>query len=93
MEDLEEREGGGRGKLTLLFLKTTVPPWISLAFREGSLHVTSKFAFRLLCCSREFCFLPCCTASVVPMMAGQAAMEVMIPRGMVVQDTENDLVV
>lgn len=90
----KERKKGEGEELTLLFLKTTVPPWISRAFRDGSLHVTSRFAFRLLCCSREFCFLPCWTASVVPMMAGQAAMEVIIPRGMMdIQNTENDLIV
>lgn len=71
------------GELTLLFRNTTVPPWISRALRDGSLHVTSRFAFRLRCFSRVFCFWPWWTASVVPMMAGHAAMDVMIPKGIV----------
>jgi hypothetical protein len=67
---------------TFLSLRTTVPLCISRAFRDGSEQDTERFAFRLLCFSRAFCFWPDRTASVVPMMAGQAAMDVRIPSTM-----------
>ena len=42
--------------------------------------MTRRFDFFPRCASRLFCVWPCRTASVVPMIAGHAAIDVIIPR-------------
>lgn len=65
---------------TLLFLNTTKPPSICAFLDDLLEQFTIKFDFCPRCFSFAFFFCPCLTASVVPMMAGHAAMAVKRPR-------------
>lgn len=56
---------------------------MSLALRLGSEQVTRRFDFLPRCDCFLFWDWPCRTASVVPMMAGHAAIDVMIPSTMI----------
>lgn len=66
--------------LTFLFRNTKVPPFISRALLDGSKQETCIFDFRPLCDCLAFCRWPCRTASVVPMIDGQAAIDVRMPK-------------
>lgn len=61
------------GQHTFPLLSTTWQPLISLPARVRVEQFTTRFVLRPRCFSRAFCLWPCRTASVVPMMAGQAA--------------------
>lgn len=47
-----------------------------------------RLVFRPRCCSRALAFCPCWIASVVPMMAGQAAMAVKRPNTIVLSSVD-----
>jgi hypothetical protein len=81
-----ENEYRGRGSTevgelthTLFSLSTTSHPSISRPALEACEHETERFVLSPRCFSRALCLWPWRTASVVPMIAGQAAMAVRIP--------------
>ena len=73
---------GAAAKRTLWSFNTTMPPFICRLCDEFFVHVATRCVFWPRCCSLLFCAWPWRTASVVPMMAGHAAMAVRIPRTM-----------
>jgi hypothetical protein len=67
------------GSRTLFSLRTTSHPSISRPAFVAREHATARFVFNPRCFSRAFCLWPWRTASVVPIMAGHAAIAVRIP--------------
>jgi hypothetical protein len=66
----------------LFSLSTTSHPSISRPAFEAREHEIERFVLRPRCFSRALCLWPWRTASVVPMIAGQAAIAVRIPSTM-----------
>ena len=74
--------GGGGERRTLWFFSTTMPPLIWALCDEFFTHVATRLVFCPRCFSFAFLFCPERTASVVPMMAGHAAIAVKSPKTM-----------
>ena len=86
----ESYDGYGLGDDdTLWSFNTTMPPSIWALKDDFLAHRATRFVLVPRCFSRAFCAWPCRTASVVPMMAGQAAMDVRIPSTMLLAYTSN----
>ena len=84
---------------TLLLRSTTIPPLICALFDDLLEHDAMRLAFWPRCLSFALFLCPCRTASVVPMMAGHAAIEVRIPKtifsvsGMYINSMEDTTIV
>lgn len=72
----------GKGRRTLWFFSTTMPPLICALCDDVFTHDATRFVFCPRCFSLAFLFCPERTASVVPMMAGHAAIAVRSPKTM-----------
>ena len=72
----------GKRMRTLWFFSTTIPPLICALCDELFTQVATRFVFCPRCFSFAFLFCPERTASVVPMMAGHAAIAVKSPKTM-----------
>lgn len=70
----------GKWRRTLWFFSTTMPPLICALCDEVLTHDATRLVFCPRCFSFAFLFCPERTASVVPMMAGHAAIAVKSPR-------------
>jgi hypothetical protein len=73
---------------TLFSLSTTSHPSISRPPLVAREHTTERLVFSPRCFSLAFCLWPWRTASVVPIIAGQAAIAVKMPSTIVVDTNE-----